>query len=115
MVWNCVVRREKGLPDNISEVVVGNIEDIDLPWRPNTFDVLILSEVLEHLGDPVAGAKAHTSAHETSRSCVCQFAKRISLSDNCHALAGSVDAFRLWSNGPYALEMVYSYVLSRDV
>jgi 2-polyprenyl-3-methyl-5-hydroxy-6-metoxy-1,4-benzoquinol methylase len=38
--------------DRISEVVVGNIEETDLPWPGEHFDVLILSEILEHLVDP---------------------------------------------------------------
>jgi SAM-dependent methyltransferase len=38
--------------DQISEVVVGDVEKVALPWAPNSFDVLIASEVLEHLVDP---------------------------------------------------------------
>jgi 2-polyprenyl-3-methyl-5-hydroxy-6-metoxy-1,4-benzoquinol methylase len=36
----------------LSEVLAGDIETLSLPWRDHTFDVLILSEVLEHLIDP---------------------------------------------------------------
>jgi 2-polyprenyl-3-methyl-5-hydroxy-6-metoxy-1,4-benzoquinol methylase len=36
----------------LSEVLVGNIEEVQLPWPTGSFDVLILSEVLEHLVDP---------------------------------------------------------------
>lgn len=36
----------------ITEVVAGNIESVNLPWGEKCFDVLILSEVLEHLVDP---------------------------------------------------------------
>jgi SAM-dependent methyltransferase len=38
----------------ITQVVVGDVEKIELPWPPATFDVLILSEVLEHFVDPWA-------------------------------------------------------------
>jgi len=37
---------------HLHEVVRGDIETLDLPWPPERFDVLILSEVLEHLADP---------------------------------------------------------------
>lgn len=36
----------------LSEVVIGDVERIALPWRPASFDALILSEVLEHLVEP---------------------------------------------------------------
>jgi SAM-dependent methyltransferase len=36
----------------LTEVVVGNVETLELPWRPAAFDALILSEVLEHLIEP---------------------------------------------------------------
>ncbi len=36
----------------LTEVVVGDIEIVRLPWPPEYFDALILSEVLEHLVDP---------------------------------------------------------------
>lgn len=38
--------------DVLTEVVVGNVEEVVLPFAPESFDVLILSEVLEHLVDP---------------------------------------------------------------
>jgi len=38
----------------LSEVLVGDVERIDLPWPAASFDALILSEVLEHLVDPWA-------------------------------------------------------------
>jgi 2-polyprenyl-3-methyl-5-hydroxy-6-metoxy-1,4-benzoquinol methylase len=36
----------------LSEVVVGDVERLALPWSPGEFDALILSEVLEHLVAP---------------------------------------------------------------
>jgi 2-polyprenyl-3-methyl-5-hydroxy-6-metoxy-1,4-benzoquinol methylase len=36
----------------LSDVVSGNVETLDLPWQPASFDALILSEVLEHLVEP---------------------------------------------------------------
>lgn len=38
----------------LQQVVLGDIEKLDLNFAPATFDVLILSEVLEHLADPLA-------------------------------------------------------------
>lgn len=38
--------------DQLDEVVIGNVETVDLPWPEATFDILIMSEVLEHLVDP---------------------------------------------------------------
>lgn len=43
--------------ERLTEVVVGNIETIELPWPAGFFDALILSEVLEHLVDPWAVLK----------------------------------------------------------
>ncbi len=36
----------------LSEVRVGNVETLEFDWQPNSFDALILSEVLEHLVEP---------------------------------------------------------------
>ena len=38
--------------ERITQVVVGDVERIELPWERDSFDVLIMSEVLEHLVDP---------------------------------------------------------------
>jgi 2-polyprenyl-3-methyl-5-hydroxy-6-metoxy-1,4-benzoquinol methylase len=37
---------------HLTEVIVGDVETLGLPWPPHSFDVLIASEVLEHLVDP---------------------------------------------------------------
>jgi len=36
----------------LSEVITGNVETLEFPWQPASFDALILSEVLEHLVEP---------------------------------------------------------------
>jgi 2-polyprenyl-3-methyl-5-hydroxy-6-metoxy-1,4-benzoquinol methylase len=36
----------------LTEVITGNVEEIELPFQPKSFDVLIVGEVLEHLVDP---------------------------------------------------------------
>jgi len=40
--------------DRLTEVVVGDVEQLELAWPAESFDALILSEVLEHLRDPWA-------------------------------------------------------------
>ncbi len=36
----------------LSEVIVADVEHAELPWPEQSFDVLIMSEVLEHFADP---------------------------------------------------------------
>lgn len=36
----------------LDSVTVGNIEQMDIPFEPGSFDVIVITEVLEHLVDP---------------------------------------------------------------
>lgn len=38
--------------DAIERLIIGNIEEIELPFEENFFDVILLPDVLEHLIDP---------------------------------------------------------------
>lgn len=38
----------------LSEVIVGDVETLEFDWQPASFDVLVMSEVLEHLREPWA-------------------------------------------------------------
>lgn len=40
--------------DVLTKIHIGNVESMELPYPPGYFDVLIASEVLEHLVDPYA-------------------------------------------------------------
>lgn len=39
---------------NLSRVICGDIEDIDLPFEDGYFDCIVLADVLEHLKDPLS-------------------------------------------------------------
>ncbi|MBI4382929.1 MAG: glycosyltransferase [Nitrospinae bacterium] len=42
---------------NLDDVLEGNIETLDLPYQENSFDCIILADILEHLVDPLAALK----------------------------------------------------------
>ncbi len=42
---------------NLSQVISGDIEDIDLPFEEKSFDCIIFADVLEHLKDPLSVLK----------------------------------------------------------
>jgi 2-polyprenyl-3-methyl-5-hydroxy-6-metoxy-1,4-benzoquinol methylase len=44
--------------ERLSEVIIGNVEEMSIDFQSNSFDALILSEVLEHLVDPWAVVKS---------------------------------------------------------
>lgn len=46
---------------NLDEVFCGDIERVDLPWGANSFDVIVMADVLEHLVDPWAALKKLTA------------------------------------------------------
>lgn len=41
----------------LDEVIQGNIEEMDLPFNPKSFDCILFADVLEHLVDPLAALK----------------------------------------------------------
>jgi SAM-dependent methyltransferase len=47
-------RAAKAAASRLTHVIHGNIEDMELEFKPDSFDAVILSEVLEHLVDPWA-------------------------------------------------------------
>jgi 2-polyprenyl-3-methyl-5-hydroxy-6-metoxy-1,4-benzoquinol methylase len=56
--WCCGVELCPGPAEEarkkLQQVIVGNVEQIELDFPENSFDVVLLSEVLEHLADPWA-------------------------------------------------------------
>jgi SAM-dependent methyltransferase len=47
--------------DQADEVLVGDVETLDLPYPPGSFDCILLGDVLEHLRDPWATLKMLSS------------------------------------------------------
>ena len=41
----------------LDDVIEGDIEDIDLPYKNETFDCLLFADILEHLKDPLTVLK----------------------------------------------------------
>jgi 2-polyprenyl-3-methyl-5-hydroxy-6-metoxy-1,4-benzoquinol methylase len=50
-------RAARHASERLTEVVVGDVQSVNLPWAPKTFDAVIMSEVLEHLVDPWAALR----------------------------------------------------------
>ena len=46
-----VAKRAEG---NLSRVICGDVEDVDLPFEEGYFDCIILADILEHLRDPLS-------------------------------------------------------------
>ena len=100
--------------ERISEVVVGDVEEIALPWSSSSFDVLILSEVLEHLVDPWAVLKKLWPLL-TWRHRVCQFSQRLEPQGHSHVDSGRLEPDRYGPNGQNPSSVVYSAVLCGSI
>ncbi len=48
----CKVNNSFQDDDRIEDFLIGNIEEVELPYEKNFFDVILLADVLEHLIDP---------------------------------------------------------------
>ena len=53
----CVAKAAEEARGRLDEVIVGNIEELDLPIEPGSVDCLVCGDVLEHLLDPWATLK----------------------------------------------------------
>ena len=48
----CGIKNSNQTNISMSDFIIGNIEEIDLPYNKESFDIILCGDVLEHLIDP---------------------------------------------------------------
>ena len=81
--------------ERLTEVVEGDVEQLELPWPAQSFDALILSEVLEHLRDPWAVLERLRPLLRPGRARLREHAERRPPGDHRHAAPRPVGASEL--------------------